>query len=276
MASVADMPNQQEKADLFRSIHQPGRPLRMANAWDQGSAKLFASLGFQALATTSGGHAATLGRLDGTASREESLAHAASVVEATHLPVSADLENCFADSPEGVVTTIVGAVAAGLAGCSVEDSTGNADAPIYDRGLAAERVAAAAEAAHGPIRLVLTARAENFLHHRPDLADTIARLQAFQQAGADVLYAPGLTQLEDIRQVVSALDRPVNVLALPGVPSVDELAAVGVARVSVGSAFAYVALGAGASAAREFLHEGTTHYFATATQGRADLRAALS
>lgn len=248
----------------------------MANAWDRGSAKLFASLGFQALATTSGGHAATLGRPDGTASREESLAHAASVVEATDLPVSADLENCFADSPEGVATTVVGAVAAGLAGCSIEDSTGNPEAPIYDLGLAADRVVAAADAAHGRVRLVLTARAENFLHDRPDLADTITRLQAFQAAGADVLYAPGLTRLEDIRQVVSSLDRPVNVLALPGVPGVDELAAVGVARVSVGSAFAYVALGACATAAREFLHEGTTKFFATARQGRADLGVAFS
>lgn len=270
------MPSQQEKADLFRSLHQPGRPLRLPNAWDQGSAKLFASLGARALATTSGGHAATLGRLDGTATREESLAHAALLVEATDLPVSADLENCFADSPEGVAETIVGAIAAGLAGCSVEDSTRNADAPIYEVGLARERVAAAAEAAHGHVRLVLTARAENFLHNRLDLSDTISRLQAFQEAGADVLYAPGLKQLEDIRQVVASLDRPVNVLAMPGVPSVDELGAIGIARVSVGSAFAYAAFGAGASAAREFLQAGTSGYFETAMQARADLRVAFT
>jgi len=270
------MPSQREKADLFRSLHQPGKPLRLPNAWDEGSAKLFASLGARALATTSGGHAATLGRFDGTATREESLAHAALVVQATALPVSADLENCFADSPEGVAETIAGAIAAGLAGCSVEDSTRNADSPIYELGLARERVAAAAEAAHGQAGLVLTARAENFLHNRPDLPDTIARLQAFQEAGADVLYAPGLVQLEDIRQVVASVDRPVNVLALPGVPSVDELGAIGVARVSVGSAFAYAAFGAAATAAREFLQEGTSQYLTAAVRARADLRAAFT
>ena len=270
------MANQKEKTDLFRSLHQPGNPLRLANAWDQGSARLFASLGALALATTSGGHAATLGRLDGSVTREEALAHAASVVEVTDLPVSADLENGFADSPEGVAETIAGAIAAGLAGCSIEDSTRDSADPIYEIGLARERVLAAAEAAHGSAGLVLTARAENFLHRRPDLPDTIARLQAFEEAGADVLYAPGLTRLEDIRQVVSSLDRPVNVLALSRVPSVEELAAAGVARVSVGSAFAFVALGAAASAAKEFLDEGTFRYLEAAAQGSAAARAAFT
>jgi len=263
------MSSQQEKADLFRSLHQPGQPLRLANAWDQGSARVFASLGFEALATTSAGHAATLGRLDGRVGRDECLAHAASIVDTTELPVSADLENCFADSPEGVALTIVGAVGAGLAGCSIEDSTRNSDDPIYEMRLAEDRVAAAADAAHGSTRLVLTARAENYLHGRPDLANTIARLQAFQEAGADVLFAPGLTKLGDIRQLVSSLDLPVNVLALAGGPTVDELAEVGVSRVSMGSTLAFVALGAAARAADEFLHGGTIRDWETAAEARA-------
>ena len=216
---------QTEKAARFLALHRPGNPLLLPNPWDAGSAKLLASLGFEALATTSSGFAATLGRADGSVSRDEALAHAAAIVAATELPVSADLENCFADDPDGVAHTVSLAVETGLAGLSVEDFSGRGDSPIYDIGLAAERVAAAASAAHaGSPRLVLTARAENYLHGRPDLADTIARLQAFQAAGADVLYAPGLTSLADIRQVVSAVDRPVNVLAMPGVPPVPELA----------------------------------------------------
>jgi hypothetical protein len=178
---------------------------------------LLAWLGFQTLATTSSGFAATLGRADGQVTREEAIGHAAEIVQATDLPVSADLENGFADDPEGVAETVRLATGAGLAGCSVEDFTGHQNAPIYDPSLAAARIEAAAEAAHrGPARLVLTARAENHLHGRPDLADTIGRLQAYQEAGADVLYAPGLTSLEDIRRLVAAVDRPVNVLARPG------------------------------------------------------------
>jgi 2-methylisocitrate lyase-like PEP mutase family enzyme len=168
--------------------------------------------------------------------------------------VSADLENGFADDPEGVARTVGLAVDTGLAGCSVEDFTGRASEPIYPAGLAAERVAAAAEAAHaGPVQLVLTGRAENYLHGRPDLADTIARLQAYQEAGADVLYAPGLRELADIRAVVGAVDRPVNVLVLPGGPSLAELADAGVRRVSVGGRFAFAALGALVEAAQELL-----------------------
>ena len=204
---------------------------------------LLASLGFAAIATTSSGFAATLGRLDGNVTRDEALGHAAFIVASTGLPVSADLENCFADDPAGVAETVRLATATGLAGCSVEDSTGRSDDPVYEAGLAAERVAAAAEAAHAATgtgcRLVLTARAENYLQGRPDLADTISRLQAYQAAGADVLYAPGLTRLEDIRQVVASVDRPVNVLALGGTPPVRELAAAGVRRISVGGAFAH-------------------------------------
>ena len=263
------MTSQSEKAALFLELHRPGNPLLLPNPWNQGSARVLASLGFQALATTSSGYAATLGRLDGSVSRDEALAHAAAVVAATELPVSADLENCFADDPAGVARTVALAVEAGLAGCSIEDATGRDDDPVYDIGAAAERVAAAAEAAHaGPARLVLTGRAENFLHGRADLADTIARLQAYQEAGADVLYAPGLKSLADIRQVVTSVDRPVNVLAVGGAPSVGELAEAGVSRVSVGGAFAYAALGALVDAASELRDKGTYGYLAGSATGR--------
>src|SRR5215467_5955506 len=195
------MPTQTDKADRFLALHSGDEPLLMPNPWDRGSARLFASLGFAALATTSSGFAATLGRLDGSVSRDEAIGHAAAIVTATDLPVSADLENCFADQPDGVAQTIRLALGAGLAGCSVEDYTRRADDPIYDRALAAERVAAAAETAHGgPVRLVLTARAENYIRGKPYLADTIARLQAYEDAGADVLFAPGVTKSEEVRE----------------------------------------------------------------------------
>jgi 2-methylisocitrate lyase-like PEP mutase family enzyme len=257
----------------FGDLHVPGRPLLMANAWDVGSAKLLASLGFQALATTSSGFAATLGRLDYAVTREEALAHSGDLVAAVDVPVSADLENCFAEEPEGVAETVRRAVETGLAGCSIEDATGRDDDPIYDATLAAERVAAAVEAAAG--RLVLTARAENLLHGRTDLSDTIARLRSFAEAGADVLYAPGLKRIEDIRAVVDAVERPVNVLALPGVPPVAELAAAGVARISVGGAFAYAALGGAVAAARELLDHGTYGFWASAGPGSKAARAAF-
>jgi 2-methylisocitrate lyase-like PEP mutase family enzyme len=268
---------QTEKAGQFLDLHRPGSPLLLPNPWDQGSARLLASLGFRALATTSSGFASTLGRLDGSVSRDEALAHAAVIVAATDLPVSADLENCFADDPGGVARTVALAAQTGLAGCSIEDSTGADQQPIYDIGLAAERVAAAAEAAHsGPARLVLTARAENYLHGRPDLADTITRLQAYQAAGADVLYAPGLTSLADIRQVVTAVDRPVNVLAMASAPSVSELAEAGVSRVSVGGAFAFAALGALAEAATELRDKGTYGYLRGTAVGRKVVSSAFS
>ena len=214
-----------ELADRFRALHDPSQPLLMPNPWDAGSAKLLESLGFQALATTSSGFAATLGRLDGSVTRDEAIAHSATLVQATSLPVSADLENGFADDAEGVAQTIRLAVDAGLAGCSIEDFTGREEDPIYDAALARERITGAVEAAAG--ELVLTARCENYLHGRRDLADTIARLQSFQDAGADVLYAPGLHDLDEIRALVEAVDRPVNVVALPGGPSVAELADAG-------------------------------------------------
>jgi 2-methylisocitrate lyase-like PEP mutase family enzyme len=263
---------QAERARVFRALHQGPDPLLLPNPWDTGSARLLAALGFAALATTSGGFAATLGRLDGDVTRDEALGHAAAIAAATSLPVSADLENAFADDPAGVAGTIGLAAAAGLAGCSVEDFTRRPDDPIYDLGLARERVSAAAAAA-GP--LVLTARAENYLHGRPDLADTIRRLQAYQEAGAEVLYAPGLTSLDDIRAVVSSVDRPVNVLALAGAPSVPELAAAGVRRISVGSAFSSTALGALVSAARELREQGTYGFLDQAAAGRAAAREAF-
>jgi len=252
------MIDQTAQAARFRDLHRPGTPLLIPNPWDAGSARLLASLGFQALATTSSGFAATLGRLDGSVTRDEALAHAAVIVAATELPVSADLENGFADDPDGVARTAAGAVASGLAGFSIEDFTGDEADPIYESARAAERVRAAVETAHaGPAALVVTARAENYLHGRPDLDDTIARLQAYQDAGADVLYAPGPTDAETLRAIVSSVDRPVNVLARGGAPSVPELAELGVSRISVGGAFAFVAVDAVAEAARELREHGT-------------------
>jgi 2-methylisocitrate lyase-like PEP mutase family enzyme len=265
-----------DQAARFLALHRPGQPLLLPNPWDLGSARLLASLEFEALATTSSGYAATLGRRDGSVIRDEAIGHAAAIVAATPLPVSADLENGFADDPRGVADTMSAAIGAGLAGCSIEDFTRSEDHPIYDRQHAAGRVAAAAEAAHaGPRRLVLTARAENFLHGRDDLSDTIDRLQRYAEAGADVLYAPGLTRASDIQSVVSAVDRPVNVLALPGAPSVAELADLGVARISVGGAFAFAALGALVEAARELRTAGTYGYFRGAGIGRQAVGAAF-
>ncbi len=250
-----------EIAERFRALHRPGEPLLLPNPWDLGSARLLASLGFAALATTSSGFAATLGRRDGSVSAEEALEHAAAIVSATDLPVSADLENGFADSAEGVAETARGAVAAGLAGFSIEDFDGNAADPIYEIGRAAERVQAAAEVAHaGPAHVVLTARAENHLHGRDDLNDTVQRLQAYQEAGADVLYAPGPTSAEQLRAIISSVDRPVNVLARRGSPSVGELARLGASRISVGGAFAFAAIDGLVRAAVELRDEGTYGY----------------
>jgi 2-methylisocitrate lyase-like PEP mutase family enzyme len=262
-----------DTVQAFRALHMPGRPLLMPNPWDAGTAKLLASLGFQALATTSGGHAATLGRLDGAVERGEALAHAASIVAAVDVPVSADLENGFAEDPDGVFATVTDAVDVGLAGCSIEDFSGDA---LYDAKLATERVTAAVTAARTGTGLVLTARAENFIRGNPDLADTIARLQAYQEAGADVLYAPGLTRLDDIRSVITSVDRPVNVLAFPGVAAVPQLAELGVARISVGGAFSHVALAALARAGRELLEGGTYGFLDLAAEGRQQAAAAFS
>lgn len=257
-----------EIVDTFRALHVPGRPLLMPNPWDRGSAQLLAALGFRALATTSSGHAAGLGRRDGSVNRNEAIAHAADLAAAVPVPVSADLENGFGDSPEDVAETTAQAVIARLAGCSIEDYSGNAAAPLYNFELSVERVAAAARLAHAGTGLVLTARAENFIRGNPDLADTITRLQAYQEAGADVLYAPGLTRIEDIRRVVAEVDRPVNVLVRPGMATVPELAQAGVARISVGGAFSQVAAAALAGAARELLDSGSYGFLQAAAAGR--------
>ena len=270
------MSDQAELARTFLDLHRPGDPLLMPNPWDIGSAKLLASLGFKALATTSSGFAATLGRLDGSVTRDEALGHAEMIVSATSLPVSADLENLFADNASGVGDTAAGAVAAGLAGFSIEDFSGLDQDPIYPLDTAVERVRAAANAAHaGPAHVVLTARCENFLHGRTDLAETIARLQAYQEAGADVLYAPGLASATDIEAVVAAIDRPLNVLARPGLPPVSELASLGVSRISVGGAFAFAGIAGVVAAARELCESGTCGYAAQSAIGSQAARQAF-
>ena len=225
-----------------------------------GSARLLQSLGFEALATTIAGYAYSIGRPDGAVGRDLMLAHAAAVAAATDLPVSADLENGYADAPQDVAETVRRAIQAGLAGCSIEDVPGGREAKPYELSLATERVRAAAETAHAqPFPFLLTARSENFIIGRPDLRDTIARLQAFQEAGADVLFAPGLKTKDDIRAVVRSVDRPVNVImGLQGVQlNLAELAELGVRRVSVGSALARAAYGAFLRAAREMKEHGT-------------------
>jgi 2-methylisocitrate lyase-like PEP mutase family enzyme len=268
------MTSQREKAEHFLALHQGKSALLMPNPWDIGSARILESLGFEALATTSSGHAATLGRLDGGVTVDEALAHAAALAAAVDVPVSADLENAFADEPAGVAHTITRAVAAGLAGCSVEDYS--RDGGLYPAELAAERVVAAAEAAHhGDVHIVLTARAENLIRGNPDLDDTIARLQSYQAAGADVLFAPGLSKLDDISRVVAAVDLPLSVLALPNAPSVAELSEAGVKRISVGGTFHYVGLAAVAAAGRELLERGTYGFGSSAGEGRSVAQSAF-
>jgi 2-methylisocitrate lyase-like PEP mutase family enzyme len=249
----------------FLDLHVPGSPLLIPNAWDAGSAKILASLGYSAVATTSSGYAATLGRFDGDVHREEMLTHAGELVQAVSVPVSADLENGYSDQPARVAETVRDAVDVGLAGCSIEDFRPGAGDPIYDLELAKERIAAAVEASGD---LVLTARCENYLHGHPDLADTIARLQAYQEAGADVLYAPGLTDLAEIKSLCAEVERPVNVLLLQAGPTPAELAEAGVARISVGGTFAWNALTGLVDAARELL-AGETGFFERAQAGRA-------
>ncbi len=254
------MPTQAEKGQTFRALHERDGAFIIPNPWDIGTARLLARLGFEALATTSAGYAFSAGQRDNTIKREEMLAHVGAIVTATDLPVSADLENGFGDAPDVVAETIRLAAATGLAGGSIEDATGRRGQPIYEHEHAVERVRAAAEVVRAlPFAFTLTARAENYLHGRPDLKDTIKRLQAFQEAGADVLYAPGLISKDDIAAVVSSVDRPVNVvMGLQGVQlSLADLAAIGVRRVSVGSALSRAALGAFLRAAREMREHGT-------------------
>lgn len=249
-----------QKYEAFRALHARPGAFVIPNPWNAGTARILTSLGFEALATTSAGYAFSAGRHDSTAvlTRDEILENAKSIVEATELPVSADLQDGFGRSPETCATTIRLASDIGLVGGSIEDATGDPKDPIYEFQLAVERVAAAARMAHD-CQFVLTARAENFLHSRPDLDDTIRRLQAFAEAGADVLYAPGLPSLEAIKKVCASVSRPVNVvMGLRGATfSVEELSAVGVKRISVGGAFARAALGAFVRAAREVKEKGT-------------------
>lgn len=252
------MATQQEKASAFKVLHEAA--FIIPNPYDVGTARLLAALGFKALATTSAGCAFALGLRDNAIDRDTALAHVAAIAQATELPVSGDLENGFGDAPEEVATTIRRAARAGLIGGSIEDASGRKEAPIFDLGLAVERVAAAVAAAREqPFDFTLTARAENYLCGRQDLKDTIQRLQAYQEAGADVLYAPGLTRIQDIASVVRSVDRPVNVvMGLKGSPlSLSQLAAVGVKRVSVGSALSRAALGAFLRAAHELREHGT-------------------
>jgi 2-methylisocitrate lyase-like PEP mutase family enzyme len=254
------MTTQTEKARAFQALHQRDRAFIIPNPWDVGSARLLATLGFEALATTSAGYAFSVGQRDNTIGRERMMEHVAAIAAATDLPVSADLENGFGDDAGTVAETIRLGAAAGLAGGSIEDSTGRSDRPIYELEHAVERVRAAAEVAHAlPFPFTLTARAENYLVGRPDLDDTIRRLQRYQEAGADVLYAPGLAAKEDIVAVVRSVDRPVNVLmGLQGVRlGVAELSEIGVRRISVGSALARAAYGALLGAAREMRDRGT-------------------
>lgn len=251
-----------EKGRRFRELHERDRAFVIPNPWDIGTARIFAAMGFEALATTSAGFAFGLGRRDarGAVRRDETLAHIAQIAGATDLPVSADLENGFGDAPETAAETIMLAAEAGMVGGSIEDAADDPDAPIYDFAHAVDRVAAAVEAARKvPHPFLLTARAENYLYGRPDLDDTIRRLQAFEEAGADVLYAPGLRDIEDIRTLCSALSKPVNVImGIAGANiSVDELSAAGVKRISVGSALARAALGEVLRAAAEIKESGT-------------------
>jgi 2-methylisocitrate lyase-like PEP mutase family enzyme len=254
------MLTQAEKGRAFRALHERDGAFIIPNPWDAGTARLLAHLGFEALATTSAGYAFSAGQRDNTVGRDAMMAHVSAITSATDLPVSGDLENGFGDAPEIVAETIRLAAAAGLAGGSIEDSTARPDHPIYEKEHAVERVRAAAEAARAlPFTFTLTARAENYLVGRPDLKDTIARLQAYQEAGADVLYAPGLTTKGDIAAVVRSVDRPVNVImGLQGVQlSQAELSSLGVKRISVGSALSRAALGAFLRAAREMREHGT-------------------
>lgn len=269
--------SQLDKANRFQALHARPGAFVIPNPWDAGSARILAKLGFEALTTTSAGLAFSLGKADGTGAvtRDETLANARAIADATELPVAGDLENGFGDAPEAAAETVrLAGTVGGLVGGSIEDATGEASRPIYDFSLAVERVAAAAEAAHAlPFPFVLVGRSENFLHGKPDLDDTIRRLQAFEAAGADALYAPGLTSAEQVRAVCSAVHKPVNVLM--GVKhsngkllSVAELAALGVRRISVGGALSRAALGAFMRAATELHDRGTFDFLSDALPHR--------
>lgn len=264
------MPTQVEKFEIFRALHQRPGAFVMPNAWDAGSAVILGAMGFKALATTSAGYAFSAAKRDSLAalSREEILLNAKAIAAATDLPVSADLENGFGPAPQDCATTVIEALEAGLVGGAIEDASGDPNDPIYGFEAAVDRIAAAAEAARGK-PFLLTARSENFLWGRPDLKDTIARLQAFSEAGADVLYAPGLPDLAAIQTVCAEVDKPVNVVAgLQGeVLTAAQLAKAGVSRISTGGSLARAALGALRRAGEEILQEGSFTYAAEAFPG---------
>ncbi len=252
--------SQAEKAATLRALHEGSTPFIIANAWDGGSARILAALGFPALATSSGASAGVLGRLDGRMAREEALAQARIIVAATDLPVSADLENGFGDAPETVAETIRLAAETGLVGGSIEDATGNPDRPLYDLSHAVERIAAAVEAARAlPFPFTLTARAEGFLRGKPDLEDVIRRLQAYEDAGADVLFAPGLPDLAAVQAVCAAVSKPVNfMVGIPGKSfTVTELTQAGVRRISLATSLYRAAMTGLLEAAREIRDGGT-------------------
>lgn len=265
------MLTQAEKGRTFRALHQRKTAFIIPNPWDAGTARLLAHLGFEALATTSAGYAFSVGRRDNSIDRNHTMAHVADIAAATDLPVSADLENGFGDAPETVAETMNLAAEAGLVGGSIEDASGRSDSPLYELEQAAERIRAAAEVVRNlPFSFTFTARAENYLVGKPDLKDTIRRLQAYQEAGADVLYAPGLTSKADIASVVGSVDRPLNVImGLQGVQlTLAELSAIGVRRVSVGSALSRAALGSFLRAAEEMRDHGTFAFAADAVSYR--------
>lgn len=275
------MPTAKQKAELFTRIHErDGKALILPNAWDVGSARMLEAMGFEALATTSAGFAFSVGKRDwpGEISRAQALGMSKAIVKATSLPVSADLENGFGLKPETVAETIRQAAVTGLAGCTIEDTSGKPDSPIIGFEHAVERISAAAHARDALKRpFVLTARAENFLHGRPDLDDTISRLIAFEAAGADVLYAPGLASLHHIEKVCDAVTRPVNVVIGTAAShfTVAELESAGVRRISMGSSFARAAIGGFLQAAREVLGKGTFE-FAQYAAGFSEIEALLA
>lgn len=266
------MSNQLDKCRRFAALHQSPSPWIIPNPWDVGSAKLLEGLGFKALATTSSGFAYTLGRADGEVNLDEKLQHCAALVAATEIPINADFENGFADEPEAVATNITRLIETGIAGCSIEDYSRDSKT-LYDHSLAVERVQAAAEIIRNlKIPVLLTARAENLLRGVNDLDDTIARLQAFSKAGADVLYAPGIKTLEDLKTVTSAVDRPFNVLAsLMPKATVEEFGEAGAQRISTGGALNYAAVHPIINAGREMLEAGSFSWLGQLAAGR-DIR----
>lgn len=265
------MKSQVEKSQEFVELHTPGNCFVIPNPWDRGSARLLSHLGFKALASTGAGFAFSQGRSDLSINAKEMLGHLSELASATNLPVSADLQNGFGDSPEEVAATIAEASKTGIVGGSIEDASGNSDKPIYDLEYAVERIKSAAEAAKSlDFKFMLTARAENYLYGRPDVKDTIRRLQAYQEAGADVLFAPGIQSKEDIRSIVSSIDRPLNVImGFQGIQlTISELQKLGVTRISLGGSLARAAYGELVKAATEVLSQGSFNYAGNAISGK--------